>query len=182
MSGAPADGTTDWREQLELMAPILLAWASVRLRGQPNADAEDLAQEVLCRAMLRIDTFHGGNFHGWVFTIGKHVLLEFLRRRHRGGRIRVSGGDTAAEAALAQVAARMTTLTRKISKREDVQNLLRVLGELDEPDRKLAVLCGMEGQTCGAAAVQLGVSEEAAAKRWQRLRARLREAAAWLGG
>ena len=39
----------------------------------------------------------------------------------------------------------------------------------------------MEGQTCRAAGVQVGMGEEAVTKRWQRLRVRLKEAATWMG-
>lgn len=181
-SSSADDRDTDWREQLESMTPVLLAWSHTRLRGRPQADAEDLTQEILVRAIERIDAFAGGDLSAWVFAIGKLVLLEHHRRSRRASRIKLPEGNTEAHGALDEVAAAMTTLTRKVAKREDVQNLLRLVDGLDEQDRTLALLCGMEGQTSGAAAVQIGISEEAARKRWQRLRGRLRETAAWIAG
>ena len=181
--GEPGPGSSgaDWRQELERITPNLLAWAHARLRGRPAADAEDLTQEVLCRAVSRIDSFTGGNFMAWVFTIGKHVLLEHLRRQRKVGRVRLPEGHSSVYAEMGQLAADMTTLTRKVAKREDLQRLLGLLGELDEVDRSIAILCGMEGQTCRAAGVQVGMGEEAVTKRWQRLRVRLKEAATWMG-
>jgi RNA polymerase sigma-70 factor (ECF subfamily) len=173
--GEPAK--PDWRAELERMTPRLLAWAHLRLSGRTSADAEDLTQEVLCRVITKIDSVAGGSLQAFVFAVAKHVLLEHHRRRRHAARIRIAEGDSSAYGAMDDVAAAATTLTRRIAKRDDIRNLLAVLGNLDEQDRTLAVLCGMEGQTCRAAAVQLGVSESAAAKRWHRLRARLKELA-----
>ena len=46
---------------------------------------------------------------------------------------------------------------------------------LPEEERKLVVHCGLEGLPLGEVAERLGISTEAAGKRWQRLRARLAE-------
>ncbi|MBL8756291.1 MAG: sigma-70 family RNA polymerase sigma factor [Planctomycetes bacterium] len=181
MNGSPAlPDADDPRTQLERMTPALLAWAHMRLPGRPTADAEDLTQEILCRAVTRLETFTGGNLAAWVFTIGKHVLLEHLRRQRKIGRTRHADGHSSAYDAMAEVAAQMTTLTRRVAKNDDLRGLLHLLDELDQVDRDLAILCGMEGQTCGAAAIQLGMTEDAVSKRWQRLRQKLAARAAWL--
>lgn len=168
------------RAQLEALTPSLLAWCHVRLLGRPAADAEDLTQEILCRAVGQLTKFTGGNLGAWVFTIGKNVLLEHLRRRRRTERVRTADGHSSAYDAMGQVAAEMTTLTRRVAQRDDLQALLEMVRALDPKERDLAVLCGMEGQTCGAAAIQLGLSEDAATKRWQRLRKQLAARAPWL--
>lgn len=182
MTGLPPakPDPADLREQLEALTPSLLAWSHMRLLGRPAADAEDLTQETLCRAVLRLDSFTGGNLGAWVFAIAKNVLLEHLRRRRRAERVRTAQGRSSAYDALGEVAAAMTTLTRRVAKRDDLQSLLQLVRDLEPVERDLAILCGMEGQTCRVAAVQLGMSEEATTKRWQRLRQKLAARAPWL--
>ena len=51
-----------------------------------------------------------------------------------------------------------------------------ILWPVDNLDRMLLVHCGLEAETCSTAAVKLGLSEDAAIKRWQRLKERLSEA------
>jgi RNA polymerase sigma factor (sigma-70 family) len=168
------------RSELEAMTPQLLAWSCVRLQGRPRADAEDLTQEVLCRALLRLDRFEGDNLAAWVFGVAKRVMLEHLRHRRKSARVAIAQGHSSMMNRMDEVSAAMTTLTRKVSRGEEIEQVLKLCGELDEVERTLALLCGMEGLTCKEAAVQIGMNEEATQKRWYRLRKRLQGAAAWL--
>ena len=56
-----------------------------------------------------------------------------------------------------------------------MRQFLAQAGALEEVDRMLLIHCGLEDETCAQAAVKLGLSEDAAVKRWQRLKAKLRE-------
>jgi len=160
-------------EQLEDLAPRLYGWACLRLRGQPRANAEDLVQEVLCRALSALPRFRGGDLGGWTFQIARNVLLESLRTRRRQGRVQLPEGHSSRFRALDAVPASVTTLTRRVARNEEVQVLLRLVEDLDPVDRRLVELCGLEGQTSVAAAAVLGLGPEASAKRWYRLRQRL---------
>lgn len=163
------------RRQLEELLPRVLGWALLRLRGRPEADAEDLAQEVLCRALVKLDRFREGNLTAWVFRIAHHVLLESLRRYRRNARVRSSSGGSSAAVEFAEFRAHITTLTRKVRQGEEVGILLAFAEELDEIDHKLVLLCGLEGTPPREVATQLGLGEDAIVKRWYRLRARLRK-------
>ena len=143
------------------------------------ADAEDLAQEVLCRAWTRRAQFTGGDFRAWVFQIAKRVLLEHARRLRKVKRVQIAEGDTARADRLDQVSDHLTTLTRRIARSDEVQRLLQQTAGLDDVDRRLLLLCGMEGLPTREAAVVVGLGEEAAAKRWYRLRQKLREVCGW---
>jgi RNA polymerase sigma factor (sigma-70 family) len=160
--------------QLEAIAPRLLGWAHLRLRGRSQADAEDLAQEVLCRAVARIERFREGDLAAWVFRIAHNVLLESLRRSRRNGRTVLSSGDSSSPVRFDERSARITTLTRKVAQRDDVLALLAFAKDLDEQDHKLVLLCGLEGLPTSEAALRIGLGEEATAKRWYRLRGKLR--------
>ena len=62
-------------------------------------------------------------------------------------------------------------------KDETLQRCIERLTELDDDDRALVIHLGLEGRPATEVGSLVGASAEAVAKRWQRLRARLREMA-----
>ncbi|MBK8095516.1 MAG: sigma-70 family RNA polymerase sigma factor [Planctomycetes bacterium] len=179
MPDAPAPNPIDWQTEFERLTPRLICWAAFRLHGRPMADAEDLAQDVLCRAWLHRSRFTGGDCRAWVFQIARNVLLEHARRQRKVRRVQIAEGDTARADQLAQVSDHLTTMTRRIARSDDVQKLLQEAAALDDTDRRLLLLCGMEELPTREAAVVVGLGEEATAKRWYRLRQKLRETCDW---
>ena len=69
----------------------------------------------------------------------------------------------------------MTSISHRLARDESVQRFLEYCRRLEAEDRDLIVYCSLEGFTCVEAATRLGISSETATKRWQRLRAQLRE-------
>lgn len=180
MTGNPSDGTEAERlAQLERMAPRLLLWAGTRLHGRARREVEDFVQDVLCRSLVLLPRFRGGNLDAWVFQIARNMLLEQLRRVRRAGRVQHAEGASSLEAGLDQRPASITTLTRRVAERDDVRAVLALVETLGDVDRDLVRLCGLEALPPREVGVQLGMSEEAVAKRWYRLRARLRD---WFPG
>lgn len=179
MTDTPVPDPLDWQAEFERLTPRLICWAAFRLHGRPLADAEDLAQDVLCRAWTRRAQFTGGDFRAWVFQIAKHVLLEHARRQRKVKRVQIAEGDTVRADQLDQVSDQLTTLTRRIARSDDVKKLLQAAGALDDTDRRLLLLCGMEELPTREAAVVVGLGEEATAKRWYRLRQKLRDTCGW---
>ena len=57
--------------------------------------------------------------------------------------------------------------------RSQIAQLLHKIESLDEEERRLVLYHGLEGMAFPAVAELLGTTEEAAKKRWQRVRARL---------
>ncbi len=55
---------------------------TLRMLGSPQA-AEDATQDAFIKAWQRIDTFRGGSFRSWVFTIAANQARDELRRRAR---------------------------------------------------------------------------------------------------
>jgi RNA polymerase sigma-70 factor (ECF subfamily) len=83
------DGTA-WAEFVELYAPLVHDY--LRRRGLQDADAADVVQEVLgalSRAMpgFRYDPGKG-TFRGWLFTVVRRKLDDFLAWRQREVRAR----------------------------------------------------------------------------------------------
>ena len=65
-------------------------------------------------------------------------------------------------------------VSRRVSRDEELGRFREAVAALPEDERKLVLHCGLEGLPLREVGERLGISEEAAGKRWQRLRARLR--------
>lgn len=83
-----------WREFVQLYGPVLYAFA--RKRGLQDADAADLMQDVMrsvSAAIGRLDYDRSrGSFRGWLFTITRNKIFNFLSARRV--RPRASGDST----------------------------------------------------------------------------------------
>jgi RNA polymerase sigma factor (sigma-70 family) len=92
-----------WSQFVEIYAPLIYGFA--RNHGLQDADAADLAQEVL-RSVLRgarrleYDPKRG-SFRGWLFTVVRNKLRTFVARRASKGNPQGTG-DTGAHELLQQ--------------------------------------------------------------------------------
>src|SRR5579872_3149949 len=90
-----------WQEFVHLYAPVVYGFA--RKRGLQDADAADVMQEVLrsvssAVARLEYDPVRG-TFRGWLFTVTRNKVLNFLDSSNR----RVQGsGDSGIQERLEQ--------------------------------------------------------------------------------
>lgn len=77
--GADADA---WREFVHLYGPVVYGFA--RKRGLQDADAADLTQAVLRQVAAHVGSLEydprRGTFRGWLFTIVRNRLRDFLRQ------------------------------------------------------------------------------------------------------
>ena len=80
-----------WEEFVHLYAPVIYGFA--RKRGLQDADAADLMQEVLrsvAAAAQRLEYDPArGTFRGWLFTVTRNKVFNFLQGRRR--RVLASG-------------------------------------------------------------------------------------------
>lgn len=126
--------------------------------------AEDLAQETFLRAWAHRDALRDPErARSWLFSIAANAARRHLRRRGRFGWLPIEALRGTAARAIEVEGRDPTAIT-----------LERALGALGEADRQLVLLVGLEGFTVGQAAELLGLSPEAAKKRWQRACARVR--------
>jgi RNA polymerase sigma factor (sigma-70 family) len=84
-----------------------------------------------------------------------------------------SGGETS-QLRLFDRVDEATSVTRRLARDEAVRDFQAYLKELPAEDQDLVLHVGIEGLTNAEAARRLGISPDAATKRWQRLRAHLR--------
>jgi RNA polymerase sigma-70 factor (ECF subfamily) len=93
-----------WSEFVEIYAPLVYGFAS--RHGLQDADAADLTQDVLRSVAGAVGRFHyepgRASFRGWLFTVVRNRLSNFIRGEQRRGRTK---NGPAAQQALAEVAA-----------------------------------------------------------------------------
>ena len=93
--------TRAWCEFVDLYAPLIHAYAM--RRGLQDADAADLAQQVLESVARAVGDFDydpsKGTFRGWLFAITRNCLFQRLRKRDP---VPSGTGDTGAHQALNQ--------------------------------------------------------------------------------
>jgi RNA polymerase sigma-70 factor (ECF subfamily) len=88
-----------WAQFVDIYQPLIHRFA--RKRGLQEADAADLTQEVLRAVALAVERLdydpRRGTFRGWLFTVVRNKLCNFLESRQR----QIQGsGDTGVQEAL----------------------------------------------------------------------------------
>src|SRR3954447_16962687 len=80
-AAARAGGDGGWRELYGAVAPQLTRY--LRARGVPEPD--DVVGETFVKVVRYIDGFDGDEaaFRTWVFTIGRNLVVDDLRKRSR---------------------------------------------------------------------------------------------------
>lgn len=163
----------DLRGWIEEYSDYLTCW--MRARCGPalrrTLEVEDLVQEVWVRAATVRRGRPVTNPRGWLLAISGFVLLEAVRGLQQRSRVVTVADDDS----LFGRADSATSLTRRIVRDEARQRFFAELGSLAEDEWQLLVLHGMEGRPMASVAAHLGIATEAAHKRWQRLRVRLRD-------
>jgi len=172
--GGDAEGFADLYGHI---APALHTWAELRIRPEQRAviDPGDLVQEVWFRAWRQLAAFDAATtpFRFWIFRIAKNVLLEASRTSQRAER---AGSGTSARArALVDLADSVTGVSLRLARDESLAQFRAAVAALAPDDQKLVLHCGLEGLPYKEVAPRMGLSVDAVAKRWQRLRARLAE-------
>jgi DNA-directed RNA polymerase specialized sigma24 family protein len=75
----------------------------------------------------------------------------------------------------------ITSVSRRLARDEDLQRFMARLQQLEAIEQQTVLHCGIEGMPQAEAAARLGEPPATTAKRWQRLRERMRSWATPLG-
>jgi RNA polymerase sigma-70 factor (ECF subfamily) len=167
-----------WREFVRLYAPIIYGFA--RKRGLQDADAADLMQDVLrsvSTAMGRLDYDPiRGTFRGWLFTVTRNKVFNFLDSRSRRER---GTGDSRVQQRLEQHADGDGTLSADweadYQRALAAQAMETVKGEFQAATWQAFIQTAVEGRTPSEVSKQIGLSVGAIYVAKSRVIARLRQ-------
>lgn len=168
---------------VERFTPLLLAQAHARIGSQLRRvlDPHDLVQEVWSIGLPKLHLLAGRD------GLDGRVVLAFLARillyrcndlvrKHLVGKPRSTGGTGDA---LSQILGRHTGVVTQAVRAERQLAVREAIERLDEDDRRLVVLRGIEQNPVQEIATVLGLSENLVSVRYRRALAKLRE---WLPG
>jgi RNA polymerase sigma factor (sigma-70 family) len=171
----PADERA-WQQFVDIYTPLVFGF--VRRRGLQDADAADVAQEVMQAVARSIGSFgyqpEKGSFRSWLYTVTRSRLNNFLKRQQRQPR---GTGDTAVHEALEALPC------PESDERWDCEFHQRLLDwacaqvrcEFQPTTWQAFRLTAMEGKSPKDAAVTLGSSVGAVYIARSRVTARIRE-------
>ena len=167
-----------WTEFVELYAPLIHGFACKQ--GLQDADAADLTQEVLravARGVKRLDYDpRRGSFRGWLFTVVRNKLRNFLVGRKRHGR---GSGDSAVQEMLAEYPAPeedpAALWERECERRQFEWAAERVRGAVQESTWQAFWRTAVDGESGQQAADALGMSVAAVYLAKSRVMVRIKE-------
>jgi len=120
-------------------------WNVVCRMGVPQADSEDVVQEVFVTVFRRLGEFEGrAQLKTWVFTIAVHLVQHYFRTHARKPGDRASAKGTEIQSLVDQ---RDNGPANQIERQDRYDVLNRVLDQLDEAKRLVFVLAELEQLT-----------------------------------
>ncbi|MEO1529511.1 MAG: sigma-70 family RNA polymerase sigma factor [Planctomycetota bacterium] len=167
-----------WTEFVGLYAPLIHGYA-IR-RGLQDADAADLAQEVLRNVARAIPSFSydpaAGKFRGWLFQITRNQVFRKLRQN---ARVPTATGDTGFSQSLAEQTDSSSEEEQRWD-REHEQHVFRWAAEATKPEFKSDTWqafwrVAVDGEPPASVAESLQMSIGAVYVAKSRVTARLRE-------
>ena len=143
----------------------LLHRVALSLTGQ-SADAEDLVQDTLIRALRAVERFDGAHPRAWLLTVLRNTHLNRLRGRRP---VLLREGESAEDHGRAAPATEDVVLDTGFE-----AGLEAALADLSEDHRAVVALVDVDGLSYEQAATALGVPRGTVMSRLHRARARLR--------
>lgn len=149
---------------------------ALRMLGSPDA-AADATQDAFIRAYRRIDTFRGGSFRSWLFSIVANRSRDELRRRGRRPQLsldRPAGGGEDDRPALDPPDP--DPLPDARAEQSDLRRTLEdALQRLPHDWREIVLLVDVHGLAYDEASAATGLPVGTVKSRLSRARARLRD-------
>jgi RNA polymerase sigma-70 factor, ECF subfamily len=138
---ARSDRRLDFTAVYERYFHDVLRW--IRAFGGPDAELEDLAQEVFVVVRRKLSAFDGGNLPGWLYKIAKltvrdHSRRAWFRRIFRGRR----------NVAFDELASESQDPEALLATRENQRLFYRLVRQMSERRRETFILFEVEGMTC----------------------------------
>lgn len=147
---------------------------TLRMLGS-SQPAEDATQEAFIRAWQRIDTYRGGSFKSWLFTIAANQARDELRRRARRPAQSLDQARDDPDRADLDPPGDEPSPVEELERLEMRAALERALMTLPDDWRELVVMCDIHGFDYREVSEATGLALGTVKSRLSRARARLRE-------
>jgi RNA polymerase sigma-70 factor (ECF subfamily) len=147
---------------------------TLRMLGS-SQPAEDATQETFIRAWRRIDTFRGGSFRSWLFTIAANQARDELRRRRRRPASSLDQARDDPDRADLDPPSDDPTAQEEVERLEMRAALERALQTLPDDWREVVVLSDIHGMDYREVAEATGLALGTVKSRLSRARSRLRD-------
>lgn len=131
-------------------------YSYVAARIENQQDAEDVVSEVFLKVLKNLGQFryqHGLSFAAWIFTIARHAVSDFYRRRPPDQTLSLQAAPLATE----------TPPDLALIEREGARDLRRLVAALPERRRDVVMLKFFSGLRNQEIAVVLGIGEKSVA-------------------
>ena len=147
---------------------------ALRILSSPEA-AEDATQEAFIRGFRRLESFRGGNFRSWLFSIVANAARDELRRRGRRPQLSLDAArddpdhadlDPPDSGPMPDEAAEQSELRRLLE---------HALTQLPDDWRTVVVLSDVQGLSYQEIAETVGVATGTVKSRLSRARGRMRD-------
>jgi RNA polymerase sigma-70 factor, ECF subfamily len=152
------------------------AHALARWLTRNDADAADVAQEAVLRALRYFDTYQGGEPKAWLLKIVRRTAYTWLERNRPSDLVSLDQEDYAAEGGEGAMAAADGAVEALLQSRSDLRRLDRLVEELPAPLREVVVLRELQGLGYREIAAVTGVPIGTVMSRLHRARMQLRRA------
>jgi RNA polymerase sigma-70 factor (ECF subfamily) len=174
--GRHPDDQEAWGRFVARYQPRILTWC--RAWHLQDADAEDVTQNVLARLAGQMQRFRydpAKSFRGWLRTLTRHALSDFLAAQERPGR---GSGDSQVLQILKEVTAHddlVARLEEEFDRELLEEAMTRVRLHVEPQTWDAFRLTALEGRSGPEAAAQLGMKITAALKAKNRVQHALRD-------
>jgi RNA polymerase sigma-70 factor (ECF subfamily) len=141
----PAEPTAPLVASTPELSTVYSAWFRsvyrwVKALGGPDADVEDLVQEVFLVVQRKLDTFDGRNLPGWLYGITSRIVRDHRRRawfRHLFLRPQ--------ETALDDIEDRGQTSEERLQQRQEQRLFYRLVGRMNPKWQESFILFEVDG-------------------------------------
>jgi len=173
-----SDGRCHWQRFVDRYGPLVYYWC--RQFGISDEDSHDVVQQVLSKVLSGIGGFRldreGSTFRGWLCTITRNTLNDFVRTRQNRGR---GEGGTEAQQRVQQFQdprVDPTTTTSPLGPSDLVRRAFDLIrGDFGNTALKAFQLVVFEGYSSREAGRQVGMTADAVRQAKCRILRRLRE-------
>lgn len=141
--------------------------------------AEDLTQETLLKVFSRAwDYLPGGRFRGWMYRIGRNLMIDSIRRQQTDALVhtfRGRAGDSEDEESLARLVSEILPPEEIANQRELAGLVDQGLSEIPEEQRMTFILYHYSGLSLGEVAEVMETTTPTAKSRLRLAREKLQE-------